>query len=418
MKAQRSNLLFNINYKCDFGFSLYVSGSIPALGLWDPSKAVQMNWIEGHNWFTEISVSSEETQEVSYKYFIASENNFNPAQVVWEKGSNRQVQIPFFSAHTTLKDIWEHREVKILLKDPLPADFKSRKDIYLCGDILNLLKVTAPIKMELKELPESQTVNDRGGFFWTASFLMHHSVSTFEYKYTLYDKTKQSFVKNRKVSRSFTKPEITAIFPVMNYSKRFTKDVKQALIVTERGYESSSDESLPESIPSEIYQSHEIKFDYFNFSDFIYDRISPQILLGASINNPEEVSILKSEGVNVIINLQIPDDIRRHNPNHADVVTSCKCKGIDYFNFPIDERNTEEVILKCNKASKILKDQLDESKVVYLHCTYGAVRSVHSLISYLCLFEKYDVTEAIQFVQSKRALAVPSMELAKGIIQA
>ena len=46
MKAQPFNILFNINYKCDFGFSLYVTGNIPALGLWDPSKAIQMNWVE------------------------------------------------------------------------------------------------------------------------------------------------------------------------------------------------------------------------------------------------------------------------------------------------------------------------------------------------------------------------------------
>lgn len=54
---------------------------------------------------------------------------------------------------------------------------------------------------------------------------------------------------------------------------------------------------------------------------------------------------------------------------------------------------------------------------MYLHCTYGAVRSVHSLISYLCIFEKYEIEEAIQFVQRKRALALPSVELAKGIVE-
>lgn len=46
-----------MNYKCRFGNSLYVCGNIPALGNWDPSKALQMNWKEvNHEVFLYVSI--------------------------------------------------------------------------------------------------------------------------------------------------------------------------------------------------------------------------------------------------------------------------------------------------------------------------------------------------------------------------
>lgn len=164
--------------------------------------------------------------------------------------------------------------MKIMLKDPLLAEFKSRKEIYLCGDILNIMKIPAPIKMKLKEYPEPQNPAEKSRF-WTASLCLHHSVTTFEYKYILFDKVKQSFIKNRKVTKSFARPESTAAFPVLKYQQDSALLAKLPLLKL-----SSSDEFTAELTPNEIYQSPEAKFDYVRYSDFIYDRISPRILLG------------------------------------------------------------------------------------------------------------------------------------------
>lgn len=90
-----------------------------------------------------------------------------------------------------------------------------------------------------------------------------------------------------------------------------------------------------------------------------------KIFLGASLNEIEEVSILATEGVNAIFNLQRPEDIRRHNPHHSEIVHFCKDEGIEYLSFPINERNPEEVVQRCNKAGKILKNLLDDSKVSF-----------------------------------------------------
>jgi hypothetical protein len=39
--------------ECPFGQSFHLVGDDPALGLWDPVKAVALQWAEGHEWIVE-----------------------------------------------------------------------------------------------------------------------------------------------------------------------------------------------------------------------------------------------------------------------------------------------------------------------------------------------------------------------------
>lgn len=40
----------------NYGEAVYLVGSIPALGEWNPKKAVKLKWTEGNNWRGEIYV--------------------------------------------------------------------------------------------------------------------------------------------------------------------------------------------------------------------------------------------------------------------------------------------------------------------------------------------------------------------------
>lgn len=255
--------------------------------------------------------------------------------------------------------------------------------------------------MKLEEGPNPQHPEE-SCFFWTVSFCLHHTMTNFGYKYILYDTEMKAFIKNRKVSRVFAKPSHEGgLQTTENHC-------------SSKNYETSQSELPPLSetvspITTEIYINDYTKVDEVNYSDFIYNRITPKLLLGASINDISEIQILKEDGVDVVLNLQTQSDINKHNAFHDEVLEGYKQEGIEYLQIPINERNTEEVILGCYRVSKILNDLLLRSKVVYIHCTYGAVRSVHTLISYLCLFQKFDINKAIEFVTKRRSLAIPSI---------
>lgn len=50
---------FVLKRECTFGQSFHLVGDDPALGLWDPSKAVPLDWSEGHDWTVEkVSLAS------------------------------------------------------------------------------------------------------------------------------------------------------------------------------------------------------------------------------------------------------------------------------------------------------------------------------------------------------------------------
>jgi 4-alpha-glucanotransferase len=69
------------------GMSLYCSGSIPALGLWNPQKALPLKGKNFPEWQTDFHVRPVEIP-FQYKYFIANEDRTN---ISWESGDNRRL---------------------------------------------------------------------------------------------------------------------------------------------------------------------------------------------------------------------------------------------------------------------------------------------------------------------------------------
>lgn len=56
---------FVLAKECPFGQSFHLVGDDPALGLWDPEKAVALQWAEGHEWTVEkVSLGSHASLDV------------------------------------------------------------------------------------------------------------------------------------------------------------------------------------------------------------------------------------------------------------------------------------------------------------------------------------------------------------------
>ncbi len=68
-------LSFNIDYRTNWGESIYICGDIPALGNNDPGKAVCLNPVSSTGWGIEIEVPAT-TKSFAYRYFVRNEKGY------------------------------------------------------------------------------------------------------------------------------------------------------------------------------------------------------------------------------------------------------------------------------------------------------------------------------------------------------
>ena len=78
------NLLFNIDYRTNWGESVYMTGDIPELGNGDLSKAVKLDIYGSQTWKTRISVA-DSAASFTYSYFVRRDNG-DIVRREWGKG--------------------------------------------------------------------------------------------------------------------------------------------------------------------------------------------------------------------------------------------------------------------------------------------------------------------------------------------
>ena len=66
---------FNIDYRTNWGESVYITGNIPELGNGDESQALQLNLNGSESWSIEIEID-DSTPDFQYQYFIRHENGY------------------------------------------------------------------------------------------------------------------------------------------------------------------------------------------------------------------------------------------------------------------------------------------------------------------------------------------------------
>ncbi|KAF0927471.1 hypothetical protein E2562_033549 [Oryza meyeriana var. granulata] len=77
---------FVLKKECIFGQSFHLVGDDPALGLWDPSKAVPLDWSEGHDWTAEKDLPANRL--IEYKFVLQDLSG----KLHWQNGPNRSIQ--------------------------------------------------------------------------------------------------------------------------------------------------------------------------------------------------------------------------------------------------------------------------------------------------------------------------------------
>jgi len=93
---------FFLPKKVKYGTSAYIVGSSDALGNWNKSSAVPMQWSEGDVWQSTFDVAPGEKLE--YKYVIRSTDG---KYEKWQNGENLLVHVDDDALKVTVADSWE-----------------------------------------------------------------------------------------------------------------------------------------------------------------------------------------------------------------------------------------------------------------------------------------------------------------------
>jgi len=358
-------LYFKINYKCEYGYSLYVSGNIEALGNWNPSKALKLNWSEGHFWSEKLKLTHENTKLIEYKYFVAPTSGAsNLAESRWENGPNRLLNLRTATKLLIkLHDEWEKSKIKVCLsvnsiKETLDPNYminfnSSLQEGCLVGTKLNKYAI-------------------RGGkveSFWTTTVKIPNSLDSFVYQYQIINSSDKEIHNDRYIRK----------FQMKKYP--FYSSGNELYMVKGSTY---------------------IKFDFNYTTSLKIDMITSEIYIGSYPQTIKDIDQLKAQGITAILNLQTMQDLERYCVDWPRIKSYCQAINMIIEHFPIIDMDPADLKFKCKDAVQILHKLLHQGKRVYVHCTAGRNRSTHIVINYLWTYEKYDLEDAITLVQSKR----------------
>jgi 4-alpha-glucanotransferase len=92
-------LKLQIDYHTDWGQTVYVCGSVPALGNWDKGKAAEMKDISPSIW--ELEIEAGDATDIEYQYLVKGQNNI----IAHEWGSPHWLRTET-DKHFDIQDVW------------------------------------------------------------------------------------------------------------------------------------------------------------------------------------------------------------------------------------------------------------------------------------------------------------------------
>ena len=82
--ASTGSVRFTCVAKCDFGTSVVVTGSMDALGNWDPMRGLQLEWSEGHAWSADACLPIGEELRVKFVKIVSATSDV----LEWQDGDD------------------------------------------------------------------------------------------------------------------------------------------------------------------------------------------------------------------------------------------------------------------------------------------------------------------------------------------
>lgn len=215
-------ITFKIDFRAQWGQSIYVCGSSSVLGQWDESKAFPLPPGAGESWEGHAEMDDV---KLSYKYLIKSEAE---ELIEWEAGDNRILSIKS-AKHTNVvaQDQWrsDHEVVSSLLTSPFLNAYFKREAVSPSKGKPTSIKAGVRFQLRaprvgknykigvlgsvaaLGNWDESEVVllSDDSFPMWQVDVPIVSSETPFEYKYVIYSELEQKVVTwESRVNRYFS----------------------------------------------------------------------------------------------------------------------------------------------------------------------------------------------------------------------
>lgn len=388
-----SVLCFNLRHQVEYGKSVYVTGSIPALGNWCPNKAIRLTWTDGHRWVAHIQMRNCKKQiNLKYKYFVSDFGMTPESSIVWEPGSNRTLITHLEDQlMTCLEDAWAF--VKIVFRFAMDESIHS---VYIAGHLFMLgYSESNPGRMFLRVVKEFGST--RILHFWEKEIFIPCDLDKVEYKYGIKER-KNSMVRWERESNR-----------VLNL-----KDIKYS--IDEQFDMFRENLGVHSSTTSFTFKFRNyIRMDHRFIDDFIFSEISESLWIGPYPKN-EEMERLNQKGCECVLNLQTKQEIEGLLVSYEQYQEIASKYGLKFFHSPVtlnSPLDPEQIL----EAANLLASCINTYKCVYLHCSDGLLRSVVTAIIFYHICKGYPVKQAIDIVKSKRWRSKVDEALINGLLK-
>lgn len=159
-ESKTVHVKFQIQRECSFGEHYLIVGEDPMLGLWNPSKALPLNWTDGHLWTVELDVPIGKS--LKFKFILKG----NLEEILWQPGPDRILQTWETEKTITVCEDWDSAELqKLIEEEPNSNHYEgSTTDpnmvtIDVVGESTRSDKtITNVIEMPISENPVMDTV--------------------------------------------------------------------------------------------------------------------------------------------------------------------------------------------------------------------------------------------------------------------
>ncbi|CAL4953594.1 unnamed protein product [Urochloa decumbens] len=119
---------FVLKKQCAFGQHFLVVGDNPALGMWDPSKAIALDWSEDHVWTAKTDLPANKL--IEFKFLLRDASG----HVRWQHGANRTLQTTETTHTLVVHEDWDHaKQQKVSEEEELST---GSEDDVISGDLV------------------------------------------------------------------------------------------------------------------------------------------------------------------------------------------------------------------------------------------------------------------------------------------
>ena len=383
-----------IKYETKLDEKIYIYGNNTDFGNWKLPK-YKLHWSSGNIWQGDYAMLKNDNC-IKYK-FVCHSNSYDK----WEEGDNRLLcpknlnGLPRSNDGKYILDfIWNHFKLNFNIHYNPPNEDSYMQIAGSPSALTNWQKDNSnPLKMEL--YPNKELIAKDGNIikgFWTLTAIMRTSDIrnfNFEYRYSLYDKSKRTAMWEREPNRHiYIFTDENEFYKYLNNDKHKSMSLDSYYLLT-----------------NSFLEILDVNF----VSDFVFNKIGDKnIFIGPYPQSKNDFKKLNDNGINVILNVQTDKDMKIRQINHQFQIEEAKKYDITIDRYPIEDFNQIDLYNKLKGAGDLLNKLIKEKKKVYVHCTAGMSRAAATVIMYLVLYENYTVKEADNYCKKYRPIICPN----------